>query len=102
MNYIIWGFAALSFAISCFLGKWLKSYWALIAVLFVGIIVSVPSFLLYMRFANVIEKTGLAVIAVMPVLIIMISFFNITASFLGGLLGVFLAKRKNKKSVSSV
>ena len=93
MNYIFLGAAVLSFVLSYFVGKRIKSFWSLLAAPIVGILVSIPTFLIFMRFAE-LERFGLGVIAIVPLLLIFIPLFNVTASLLGVLTGVLHAKRK--------
>ena len=93
MDYIFWGFVAVSFTISFVVGRWVKSYWFILAIPLLGIFISFPSFLIYIRFSN-FNKIGLAVIALFPVLAILTAFFNIASSFLGGFIGVLYAKKK--------
>ena len=93
MSYLFFIAIFLSFIISYLLGRKRKSYWFMFGALFIGVVITVPTFLLFVRFGD-IERLGLGVIAVLPVVLIYTSFFNTLISLMGIFIGVFFAKRK--------
>ncbi|MEK7084648.1 MAG: hypothetical protein AAB932_05420, partial [Patescibacteria group bacterium] len=96
MEYVFWLFVAASFLVSYSLGRWAKSFWFFLGAPIPGALISIPAFFAY-AYVSDIEASGLAVIVLLPVILILTSLFNIGASLIGGIVGVFHAKIKNKR-----
>ncbi len=92
MNELIGISAALSFTIAFVLGLLTRKFLSMGISLLVGAGLSILAIALGLQTPN-IQKSGLAIIALIPVIIIIVSFVNLIAVLAGGIIGAFLGKK---------
>ena len=92
MNELIGISAALSFTIAFVLGLITRKFLSMGISIIVGAGLSILTIAFGLQTPNV-QKSGLAIIALIPVIIIIVSFVNLIAVLAGGIIGAFLGKR---------
>lgn len=85
---------AISFAATFLIGFKTKRFAFLFLDVFLGLGIGILNVYLYLIVAPPVNA-GLGIIALVPVLFILISFFNIISALIGGIIGT-LAGRKHK------
>lgn len=97
MNSIFVILLGISFAVAFAIGFFTKRYLSLILSLISGLGIAVASFWLFLTLPST-QKIGLGIIALIPVMMIIFSASHILVSLLGGIIGIFIGKRRKNKS----
>jgi len=84
-----------SFLISFLIGFKTKKYIFLILDVFLGLGIGILNIYLYLIFTPPVEA-GLGIIALVPVMFILFSIFNISTALIGGTVGAFVGKKSAK------
>ncbi|MEK7654397.1 MAG: hypothetical protein AAB345_03950 [Patescibacteria group bacterium] len=95
MNELIGISAALSFTIAFVLGLFTRKFLSLGISVLVGIGLSILTIALGLQTPNV-QKSGLAIIVLIPVIIIIVSFVNLVAVLTGGVIGSWIGRKFRK------
>lgn len=77
------------------IGFFTKKYWSLILSLIFGLAVAAFSFWLFLVSPSA-QKAGLGIITLIPVMLIIFGALNVFVSFLGGIIGTFIGKKRKK------
>ncbi|MEK7505390.1 MAG: hypothetical protein AAB597_00630 [Patescibacteria group bacterium] len=95
MNTVIWLLVLVSFSISYWIGRKLKTYWSLLIAPVVGLIVAGLSVALYFNYGN-LERFGLGIIAILVALIVISSVLHLLGSVVGAWIGTYVGRKKSE------
>lgn len=98
MNTVFKILMCVSFVGAFAVGFLLKRYWSLVLSFILGLAVAAFSFWLFIVSPET-KKVGLGIIALIPAVAILLGVFNVFSSLLGGLIGIFLGKRRARLQV---
>lgn len=93
LTFFLIAIAVLTGFLGFLAGRHLRSYLVFLVSIVIGVSMSALSILLSVWLGQ-LERFGLAVIAIVPVMIVFVSFFNIVSVMLGAALGMFIKKRR--------